>query len=615
MKKLLSVCIILAVAGLSAADLQTLNRKRDVLLSDERLKPVHAADPLLGEWLGYQKHILSNLEQAIKADPKQAQSMLQDYEFLLTRLEEEIEFAAQTPVIDESKFFNVKEFGARGDGAADDGDAIRKAIAAAAASSDGKRTVFLPRGRYLVRNTGSVTGNIKLENLENIRLVGERGSEILLPGALDVGVRIYQCNNVGLKNLTFTYQISPYMTGTITAFPAADVMRVKPDPGMIAPTDPIFQRAQTKGLMRFYTAALIPGSNRPFLSSIAPHQGDPAVTKAGDDMYDFKVKNFIPVTDHYTVGTKVAFYARTYGNHTINNADSARTRLENLTINTSSAMAILNNGSERPFVINCRVEALPGSFVSTSADGIYMRNISLGGYVKGNIVRHVGDDFMNIHTIVHPADKAGGKTISLKAAEWNPRYLVPGCRLGLIRTSIGQSGVTEERKIVEVTEKDGFHVVTLDTPFTTIALRDTAEKLPDMLMLLENQSHGLVVTGNRFEDGLSRFLAGGRNWLFVNNTVIDSLSHSFFMNLCPEAVGRDGGEFVSPRNIEFSGNRFETAAKTLFRSGGSANRFIPADTSIPSTTHIRFLQNNIQAYGKSKHPLYDLKEVEFLSIE
>ena len=134
-----------------------------------------------------------------------------------------------------------------------------------------------------------------------------------------------------------------------------------------------------------------------------------------------------------------ALYARTYGNHTINNANSSRTRLENITINTSSAMAILNNSAERPFVVNCKVEALPGSFVSTSADGIYMRNISLGGLVKGNGIRHVGDDFMNIHSYVHPAAKTDGKTIYVNSSDWDPRTLAAGRRLGLIRASAGET--------------------------------------------------------------------------------------------------------------------------------------------------------------------------------
>ena len=131
-----------------------------------------------------------------------------------------------------------------------------------------------------------------------------------------------------------------------------------------------------------------------------------------------------------------------------------------------------------------------------------------------------------------------------------------------------------------------------------------------MLILTDNQSHGLVVTGNRFENGLSRFLAGGRNWLFTDNTVIDSLSHSFFMNLRPERFGRAGFECVPPRNIEISGNRFRTQAKTLFRFGGGPRN----SGTAPTASHIRICGNVIEITGSSNLPLIDIDNVEYLTI-
>ena len=277
-------------------------------------------------------------------------------------------------------------------------------------------------------------------------------------------------------------------------------------------------------------------------------------------------------------------------------------------------MAVLNNASDRPFVVNCRIEALPGSFVSTSADGIYMRNISLGGLVRGNIVRHVGDDFMNIHSYVFPAVKAEGKTLYVKAKDWNLRNFAPGRRLGLLRTSAGQNGIAKEVRITAIEPEGELLKVTLDGGFGRIVTLEDTKGMPDMLILPDNQNHGMVVTGNRFEDGVSRFLAGGRNWLFTDNTVVDSLHHSYFMNLCPETVGRNGFEFVTPRNVELAGNRFETAAKTLFRFGSSANAEREADHSIPSASHIRVADNDIEITGSSNLPLIRINGVEFLTF-
>jgi polygalacturonase len=64
--------------------------------------------------------------------------------FLLS-LASYISFAAQAQ--NGKVFYNVKDFGAKGDGAAINSDAINKAIDAAAAEGGG--TVYFPAGNYL----------------------------------------------------------------------------------------------------------------------------------------------------------------------------------------------------------------------------------------------------------------------------------------------------------------------------------------------------------------------------------------------------------------------------------------------------------------------------------
>lgn len=117
MKSMMVIAFLLgSVMALPAAELDELNARRDALLAPAVLAEIGAADPLLGEWLAAQKRILANLEQAVRSDAEQAGSMKAVYEYLLDRLAGEIEHAKTVPAIDESKVFNVKAFGAKGDG-------------------------------------------------------------------------------------------------------------------------------------------------------------------------------------------------------------------------------------------------------------------------------------------------------------------------------------------------------------------------------------------------------------------------------------------------------------------------------------------------------------------
>ncbi len=65
-------------------------------------------------------------------------------------------------------FFNVKDFGAKGDGQALDSKAINKAIEAAAEKGGG--TVYIPAGDYL-------SGSIRLKS--NLRLLIDQGAVII----------------------------------------------------------------------------------------------------------------------------------------------------------------------------------------------------------------------------------------------------------------------------------------------------------------------------------------------------------------------------------------------------------------------------------------------------
>lgn len=77
--------------------------------------------------------------------------------------------------------FNVKDFGAKGDGVADDIPAIQSAINAAA-KNEGGGTVVFPRGTYLLNSAYPSSHPWAFHNLiieSNVTLLGEKGAKLL----------------------------------------------------------------------------------------------------------------------------------------------------------------------------------------------------------------------------------------------------------------------------------------------------------------------------------------------------------------------------------------------------------------------------------------------------
>ena len=617
--KIATILLAISVLPASAITLQECILERDKLLSDKTIREISSHDDLFAKWLEAQKRITDNLAEAIPKDPLRSDSLLGDYQFLLSQYRAEIQHDHDFPIFDKSKALNVKSFGAVGNGDTDDGPAIRKAVVAATAVNGPARAVFLPKGKYKVGYDPNQPGtNLVFNSIDHLLVFGEEGTDILIPQPLAVAVGMRDSNDVRLENLNFVFTKRPFTTGVIKEQISDDTLRCEIDRGMADPTDDMFKQCQFKGLMRFYSPELVSGSNRPARSSILPHQSAPDVTKVANGVYDFKMKNFLPLKG-YTPGVRFAFYARTYGNHAFSVMNCTRPRFVNIRLNSSSAMAFCLINTERPFIAGCTVEADPDTFVSTSADGIYLRGGALGGLLYNNTIRHIGDDFINIHSLLSPAFDGADKRLILKK-QWFKQYLRTGVRIGLIPVSQGINEPTIEGHIALLEENEHNYVANLDVSFgnlVTHVRRCTVKDFPkaDFLVLLDDLCHGLVIQNNRFEYGLSRFLAGGRNWLFTGNTVEDSLQHSFFMNICPEPGGHENAEFALPRNIEISHNTFKTFAKSLFNGGTSVNQFRPINHERPTASHIKITNNDIHVWGSSDRPLINMKDTAFLTIE
>lgn len=117
-------------------------------------------------------------------------------------------FALALGVLYAAEDFNVKKFGASGDGIADDAPAIQKAIDAALADGG---TVYFPAGRYRLKNTLTIAGNSASANINWLTLRGEGGGskllgdgiEYILAGRANPEAKSPWMNGARIEGLTF----------------------------------------------------------------------------------------------------------------------------------------------------------------------------------------------------------------------------------------------------------------------------------------------------------------------------------------------------------------------------------------------------------------------------
>ena len=344
------------------------------------------------------------------------------------------------------------------------------------------------------------------------------------------------------------------------------------------------------------------------------------MTHLRDRVYRFRFKNFLPVEDHYRVGMHITYYARSYTDHAVCNYLSDRTRLERIRVTASPAIAFYNLNCDMPFLIDCTVEPEAGRWESTNADGVYFKS-GFGGYMTGNRLRALGDDFFNNHGRMAPIVRQEGNTLWVQAKIWPERYWKECRRLALIRTGRGECGSDfefgiEHWELVPPAQPGDMPLVKVvcdtELPTRLATLEEPATgNAPDVLMMPDYEWFGLVVAGNHFEHGVSRVLPGGRNIDICDNTFLDSLdSHSLVMPGL-ESISRAGGETRFPRNILMADNRFESKAKTVLQF---ASRLNSGMTGGRNFAHIDIIGNTFSLYGDSELPVVKLCSAEDVSI-
>ena len=340
---------------------------------------------------------------------------------------------------------NVRDFGAKGDGTADDGPAIRQALAAAKEKSPAPVVVRIPAGTYLVRpDTNTPPEKVKFPScrfydadgkcriwqterpwksfgagvhiachgLANLTIQGETGTEIRFTDSTLGGFGFWGCTETMVKDIAISYRDNPSTQGTILSVEKNPVSFVlKRDPGYPDPDEKRFLDAYSN---RFTAHE---GKGQLFARGGTGRMG--TVERLSADTFRFRpfehMKNH-PYWLSRKAGERISVIARY--------SESARgcpvymllcsfSGAERVTVYDAPGQNFIFPASTAMWLIDCTVRVRPGSddLVSSNADGC-MGSGMIGPYIAGCRFEDMEDDGINIGTTVTPIDTIAENRLS-----------------------------------------------------------------------------------------------------------------------------------------------------------------------------------------------------------
>ncbi|MGE9292555.1 MAG: glycosyl hydrolase family 28-related protein [Puniceicoccales bacterium] len=415
--------------------------------------------------------------------------------------------------------FNVRAYGAVGDGSHDDTQAILAAVREAAQSGE-EAEVFFPEGEYRVlgekpapvafwhpdvaeaaryAETGyQPQASLWFSGLSGIRLKGEGRAELKLNPRLG-GLWFSDCSNVTINGLTIDFSPLPFTQGTVVGIDSEQCtfdMRV--DAGYPAPTEDYFQQAPVRRGMLFVavTGELIPRNYDRFIGAVTHLDGHVFRIEVNTQKSRYGVNGI-------ALGDRFVALARGYGS-ALTIRDSSGFRFEGVTVWSSPTMAFAAYNCTNTAYVNCVVAPPPGSnrLISTNGDGIHYKGSREGVVVEQCDFSRMSDDSVNIGVHAPPIIDAPAPDEVWIEPTTLPRV---GDHVSILDAMTGRSRAEREIVSLGMADKDGkeWLVVGLNAPVEEI--RTAASSNTRYMGHYDNGR--MAATGRVVEGGLPDLLA------------------------------------------------------------------------------------------------------------
>lgn len=309
---------------------------------------------------------------------------------------------------------NVKDFGALGDGIANDLPAFNQALKVAR-KSQSPITIRIPDGQYRLAldEDATVKSHLHIEGFSNMAIAGDKQAILIMGSPYHQGIGIFKSKNVTIKNLAIDYEKLPFTQGTIVAVsPEKQLIDIRVDKGYPLPTEAHidgFAGKKNHNVGYIYDPKTKLKLNQYFDQYLRKQVQD-----LGHDIYRYKSSNKV---ENSMVGKKFAIVGRRKAN-AIKTDQATDCLIENVHVYSAPACGFNVASSGLVTINKCSIQHKPGTnrMLSTNADGLHSKWCTTGPTLSNSYFTGMGDDSVNIGGSYAPViDQVDDYTVIIEA--------------------------------------------------------------------------------------------------------------------------------------------------------------------------------------------------------
>jgi hypothetical protein len=444
-----------------------------------------------------------------------------------------------------SRELRASTFGAVGDGVADDGPALRRALSAASAAGPG--TTLRLEGEYRVLGQPDAKYALPLSGARGLRIAGDHAAVIVGDPALG-GFSLSDCVDCRIEGIAIDYNPLPFTQTIIRSFdPASRTFDVTVFPGYPLLDAPTFLYAPVVGPPGPPFGAIFDMTTGLLKAGVIDYLNLTAARRIGTRSFRLQALHDLPAA--MSAGDVFVYLARQFG-HALACFRSPRTNIRQVQVRAANAVAFALVQSDAAHIEACSVGADPGSgrLVSSNGDGVHAQGCRIGPTVQDCTFADMMDDGFNVYA----------KPLTVRAIPSDTAVVVAGS--GMVRAgdrlefSDSVSGrITGVRTVARLapTGTNTDLRLELENPLPGLS-SSGRDGIADTAFNLSASGEGYLIRRNRYQRhrGHAMRLHAGRG-IVEGNEISQTSREGISISNDP-----DGLEGPHPRDLVIQGNTF-----------------------------------------------------------